>query len=48
MGKKRLKINNLEHVIIGKVIQLFRNMLWINGQTEGQITLMIADKGLSQ
>jgi len=25
--KKTLKINNLEHVLIGKVIQLFRNML---------------------
>jgi len=27
IGKKTLKINNLEHVLIGKVMQLFRNML---------------------
>jgi hypothetical protein len=27
--KKRLKIKDLEHVLIGKVDQLFRNMLWI-------------------
>jgi hypothetical protein len=25
--KKMLKVNKLEHVLIGKVIQLFRNML---------------------
>ncbi len=27
IGKKTLKINRLEHVLVGKVEQLFRNML---------------------